>query len=478
MLHISGEAGNKDLCHEASPADSSAPAPPSSSSSSSSSSSVPSSTATSPSPPSFNSDNLRVPEPEGPGVQHGSPPASSISSGDHPSYAMYGFYHQDFHDLSTGQYFLQAGTRLVHLSIEVSARGPHESDDDSRKLKFEPLPDGSKMMTFFLRHFVRHDTSGAASAADPSNQDQSLNGNDEGENSNLGLDAPVDADAKQDPRSEKPNLNEMYLDVIHALQHGTNLESLAYASDYMKAIARFMEAAFFSLDRVDRVALEVMDRLAKEIKAKRLFPDGEVVYLQQSSHITDDEDIKTQQESVSETTDTATFEENVEQIPVVPSPQVPVPEAGNLALASVSNKERHIQDAEIFSADDPATSLGDMEVDEDQYSLHKDTHGSQKSHLSFSNSEAIPDSSSSSNPVGVGPSADFLPHSSHSSDRGDSPSNSPTHLSADYIGRTEKTGAEEDALTDASSPSSSPSSYSSSQHNKESVESFKTKDEF
>lgn len=154
--------------------------------------------------------------------------------------AEHAFYHHELLDASTRQYFLQAGTKFLHLSVEVSPREDSDSEEDCRRMKYEPLPDGSKMFTFYLRHRLS------------------------------GL--------------EKPNLNEMYLDVIHSLQHHTNFEQLDESSEYMKAIARFMESAFFSIERIDDTSLMVMRNFALVIKTRHTFPGGETTYVGENKH--------------------------------------------------------------------------------------------------------------------------------------------------------------------------------------------------
>ncbi|CAG5125309.1 unnamed protein product [Candidula unifasciata] len=170
------------------------------------------------------------------------PPISTTSSEPVGGFSKseHAFYHHEVLDASTRQYFLQAGTKFLHLSIEVSPREEADSEEDCRKLKYEPLPDGSKMFTFYLRHRLS------------------------------GL--------------EKPNLNEMYLDVIHSLQHHTNFEQLDQSSEYMKAIARFMESAFFSIERIDNVSLEVMRHFTAVIQTKHNFRQEESMSVGGNKH--------------------------------------------------------------------------------------------------------------------------------------------------------------------------------------------------
>ncbi|CAL1540392.1 unnamed protein product [Lymnaea stagnalis] len=158
-----------------------------------------------------------------------------ISKADH------GFYHHEFLDVSSNHYHLQAGTKYIHLSIEVSNKISDDSDQEHRVMKYEPLPDGSKVFSFFLCYKLKG--------------------------------------------SEKPNLNEMYLDVIHTLQHQTNFEQLEQSSNYMKSIARLMESAFFSIDRIDQAALEIMQDFVNKIIVKHTLPDGGQVPIAKSRHI-------------------------------------------------------------------------------------------------------------------------------------------------------------------------------------------------
>lgn len=160
--------------------------------------------------------------------------SESLSKSDHA------FYHHDFLDTSARKYFLQAGTKFFHLNVEVTPQEEGASEDVNEKMKYEPLPDGSKMFTFNL-HFRLSSF-------------------------------------------EKPNLNEMYLDVIHTLQHLTNFEQLDQSQEYMKAIARFMESAFFSIDRIDSASLEAMLHFTKMIKVRHVFPEGEAVFIGRSKH--------------------------------------------------------------------------------------------------------------------------------------------------------------------------------------------------
>lgn len=127
------------------------------------------------------------------------------------------------------------------MSVEVSERQDTPSEDTTPVMKYEPLPDGSKMFSFWLK--LRF------------------------------------------PTADKPNLNEMYLDVIHTLQHQTNMEQLEDSANYMKSIARFMESAFFSIDRIDQAALDVMRDFTNNIIVKHTLPNGETVSIVKNKYV-------------------------------------------------------------------------------------------------------------------------------------------------------------------------------------------------
>ncbi|KAH9500779.1 ER degradation-enhancing alpha-mannosidase-like protein 3 [Bulinus truncatus] len=152
------------------------------------------------------------------------------------------FYHHQFIDPETKYYNLKAGTKYFHLHVHVMQKNLNTADD--KTMKYEPLPDGSKMFTFYLSSVFSE--------------------------------------------SDKPNLNEMYLDVLHTFQRHTNFEQLDYSTNYMKALARFMESAYFSIDLIDQVALETMHDFTIHIQVKHLFPNGESVFISKNKHIEED----------------------------------------------------------------------------------------------------------------------------------------------------------------------------------------------
>ncbi|XP_059157646.1 ER degradation-enhancing alpha-mannosidase-like protein 3 [Physella acuta] len=190
----------------------------------------------------FSEKQTPTPEPVGtntPEDVSGPPPhdgdTAPLSKSDHE------FYHHDHLDRGSNQYTLQAGTKFFHMSVEVSERQDTPSEDTTPVMKYEPVPDGSKMFSFWLK--LRF------------------------------------------PTADKPNLNEMYLDVIHTLQHQTNMEQLEDSANYMKSIARFMESAFFSIDRIDQAALDVMRDFTKNIVVKHTLPNGDTVSILKSKHV-------------------------------------------------------------------------------------------------------------------------------------------------------------------------------------------------
>ncbi|XP_067662725.1 ER degradation-enhancing alpha-mannosidase-like protein 3 isoform X1 [Haliotis asinina] len=134
-------------------------------------------------------------------------------------------------------YSYQSSSRKVRMEIKVSGETDtdvfHNVEEDKTEttesvpadknvLQFDTLPDGSKQLSF-----------------------------------------KVDKNQQED---KTPQLNQIYVNLVQALQEKTNFEKLSNQGDYLIAIARFLESAYFGMDRVDNKAQELIERLAVELK--------------------------------------------------------------------------------------------------------------------------------------------------------------------------------------------------------------------
>ncbi|XP_071111554.1 ER degradation-enhancing alpha-mannosidase-like protein 3 isoform X1 [Haliotis cracherodii] len=135
-------------------------------------------------------------------------------------------------------YSYQSSSRKVRMEIKVSGEADTEvfhSVEEGEKettesvtaeenvLQFDTLPDGSKQLSF-----------------------------------------KVDKNQQED--KTQPELNQIYVNLVQALQEKTNFEKLSNQGDYLIAIARFLESAYFGMDRVDNKAQELIEKLAVELK--------------------------------------------------------------------------------------------------------------------------------------------------------------------------------------------------------------------
>lgn len=135
-------------------------------------------------------------------------------------------------------YSYQSSSRKVRMEIKVSGEADtdvfHSVEEGEKEttesvtaeenvLQFDTLPDGSKQLSF-----------------------------------------KVDKNQQED--KTQPQLNQIYVNLVQALQEKTNFEKLSNQGDYLIAIARFLESAYFGMDRVDNKAQELIEKLAVELK--------------------------------------------------------------------------------------------------------------------------------------------------------------------------------------------------------------------
>lgn len=66
----------------------------------------------------------------------------------------------------------------------------------------------------------------------------------------------------------KPELNQIYVEIVNILQTKTNFNLLLNQADYLMAIARLLEAAYFGLEKVDANAQGLFDKLTNELEIK------------------------------------------------------------------------------------------------------------------------------------------------------------------------------------------------------------------
>ena len=147
-------------------------------------------------------------------------------------------YHITLLSLSSFLYF-QTGSRYLHINVEVrpTATKPQPLTERKNTFSLDALPDGSKMVTVRLQY------------------------------------------QSEGYERTKPQLNQLYVDAVHLLQVHTNFNELPHATDYLRAVARCLEAGYFRLSRVDSDTLTLMRALGREIKYVHQFqPDRPVVY--------------------------------------------------------------------------------------------------------------------------------------------------------------------------------------------------------
>ncbi|KAK3088771.1 hypothetical protein FSP39_023586, partial [Pinctada imbricata] len=126
------------------------------------------------------------------------------------------------------QYRLQTGSHNVKMDVKVSTKSsgspesPEVIDDDV--IKIITLPDGRKQLSF-----------------------------------------KFDQISQRMPKT-KPELNQIYVDLVQILQDRTNFASLPSQGDYLLAIARLLESAYFNQGNVDSRSQKMFDKLAQELQ--------------------------------------------------------------------------------------------------------------------------------------------------------------------------------------------------------------------
>ncbi|KAK6195946.1 hypothetical protein SNE40_001268 [Patella caerulea] len=135
---------------------------------------------------------------------------------------------------------IKTGSKKIHMKVHVST-SPNEPTIDSKErddgvLQLDILPDGSKQLTFNL------------------NQKKS-----------------------SDEKKSKPQLNQIYVDLVQILQERTNFPKLSDQPEYLIAIARFLESAYFNFAHVDSKATEMIEKLAAELIFQKTARDIEAI---------------------------------------------------------------------------------------------------------------------------------------------------------------------------------------------------------
>ncbi|XP_064616048.1 ER degradation-enhancing alpha-mannosidase-like protein 3 [Liolophura sinensis] len=135
---------------------------------------------------------------------------------------------------TSGKYKMKVGSNDLHMEVKVITRGNKGSakgnlDDDVIKLVSNE--DGSKQLSFKFDQLMK---------------DSNLKG--------------------------KPLLNQLYVELVRVLQERTNFSHLEGQADYLLALARLLEAAYFNLNNVDNEARILFQQLAKELE---ILPPGE-----------------------------------------------------------------------------------------------------------------------------------------------------------------------------------------------------------
>ncbi|KAK7089469.1 hypothetical protein V1264_024679 [Littorina saxatilis] len=140
------------------------------------------------------------------------------------------FYHHEaqLRDL----YYLQVGSHYLHVNVEVrpSAVKPAAIESRPNTFSLDALPDGSKMVTARLSYL------------------------------------------SPGYERNKPALNQMYMDTVHLLQLHTNLNHLPHTTDYLRALARCLEAGYFGMSRVDSDALTLLRGLSRQLQYVHRYP--------------------------------------------------------------------------------------------------------------------------------------------------------------------------------------------------------------
>ena len=132
---------------------------------------------------------------------------------------------------NTLYYKYQAGTNKVLMNVKVNPKDnkkpevPKVTDDDV--IVISTKPDGSKQLSFRFDEFT-----------------SSLS-------------------------EEQPQLNQIYEYIVEILQKQTNFLSLDNQADYLTAVARLLESAYFNIGSVDSHSQKMFDKLANALELKK-----------------------------------------------------------------------------------------------------------------------------------------------------------------------------------------------------------------
>lgn len=136
-----------------------------------------------------------------------------------------------------GNYFIRVGSNNVYMEISIVSLSSSSSSSSassllssSSKLKktgiihLHLLPDGTKRLAFHFAHL-----------------------------------------SKREPSQNKPKLNQIYVELVSLLRERTNFPQLDLQSQYLRAITRVLEAAYFNFGKLDASEKVVLDQLAFEL---------------------------------------------------------------------------------------------------------------------------------------------------------------------------------------------------------------------
>lgn len=161
----------------------------------------------------------------------------------------------------SGGYFIKVGSDNVNMEISIKMFSDISSPYD---MTFEPiqlnlLPDGTKQLVFYFQHL-----------------------------------------SKINPAKNEPKLNQIYVDLVTFLRDHTNFPQLEQQGQYLRALAKILEAAYFDSGNLSNEDKNLLDQLAFELIIVK-----EVQ--QQSDAIDNDESRKEEKELRS------TFRENFQE---------------------------------------------------------------------------------------------------------------------------------------------------------------------
>lgn len=129
---------------------------------------------------------------------------------------------------TSGKYKMKVGSSDLHMEVKVIThgnKGSSKSNLDDDVIKLVSNEDGSKQLSFKFDQLMK---------------DRNLKG--------------------------KPLLNQLYVELVRVLQERTNFSQLKGQADYLLALARLLEAAYFNLNNVDNEARILFQQLAKELE--------------------------------------------------------------------------------------------------------------------------------------------------------------------------------------------------------------------